>query len=208
MNIRERIRSTFDDRAFDSALYYSYEKALRFELAEDESRITNFLTAHRKAMEICSAIFEDQSTISVCIMFYGKNRFVSSLSTFRELRRAGISFRREVEYWFEPDEEDDDLDEKSLRGCHYIAFEAPKNLLSTLLWFAIARESCVGPNPDILVRLFNFSGRVMAHPYDDRGLDVVGHGHELLSKLYSDFYSYLLEYDIDRMDEIFSQASQ
>ena len=37
--------------------------------------------------------------------------------------------------------------------------------------------------------------QVLIHPYDDRGMDVVGSNRPLLARLYANYGSYLLDYD-------------
>ena len=45
------------------------------------------------------------------------------------------------------------------------------------------------------------------HPYDDRGMDVIGPNHALLADLYHRFNERLLDYDRARMDGFFASSS-
>lgn len=47
---------------------------------------------------------------------------------------------------------------------------------------------------------------LLFHPYDDRGADAVAAKRETLLPLYTDCQNWLLEYDLERMQQIFSPA--
>ena len=49
-------------------------------------------------------------------------------------------------------------------------------------------------------------GPILYHLYDDRGLDVLGGTRELLLPLYHRFGGWILDYDRERIDRIFSEA--
>lgn len=52
---------------------------------------------------------------------------------------------------------------------------------------------------------FDTKRHLLFHPYDDRGVDVVGETTEDIRFLYEGCRNWLLEYDIDRMKSIFEQ---
>lgn len=49
-------------------------------------------------------------------------------------------------------------------------------------------------------------GPILYHLYDDRGLDILGGTRELLLPLYHRFGGWILDYDRERIDRIFSEA--
>lgn len=55
------------------------------------------------------------------------------------------------------------------------------------------------------VFFFDTKRHLLFHPYDDRGVDVVGETTEDIRFLYEGCRNWLLEYDIDRMKSIFEQ---
>jgi hypothetical protein len=98
----------FDKKSFDNAIFYNREDGLRFELSEGkgESRIEMFLTAYKKCTSIVESAFSDVSSIVVCLAFPG-NRFLSSLSCFRQLRDCQLDVPKNYESrreWIEEDE--------------------------------------------------------------------------------------------------------
>lgn len=83
-----------------------------------------------------------------------------------------------------------------------IAFRPPLSLLQNLLWCALAKDfGTIRPSPFCDIYLFNPALRVMALPYDDRGMDVVGPNREFLRQLYQKHQQYLLDHDRPQMDE-------
>jgi hypothetical protein len=61
-----------------------------------------------------------------------------------------------------------------------------------------------GDKAKISLRMFfiNTSKDVIFHQYDDRGLDVVANSVSALRGLYETFYTWILDYDIQRIDAI------
>lgn len=51
-------------------------------------------------------------------------------------------------------------------------------------------------------------GPFLYHLYDDRGLDVLGGSRELLRPLYHKFHDWILEHDLERIDELFNAENQ
>ena len=201
MTIRSQIESIFKGKAFERPLFYSYHGGLRFELSEGGTYINQFLTANQKADEICQAIFKQQETVTVCLKFYGSKKLLGSLSVFRALKELNILMPKNSQHWSEPDEEDDDF-------YHYIAFNASREIIKSLLWCACASDfGYIKPNPGIVVYLFNLDLEVVAFPYDDRGMDVVGNNHSFLKSLYTEFNQYLLAYDRESMEATFNESS-
>ncbi len=207
MKIRDQIQKMFDGKAFERPLFYCHEGGLRFELSEGGHFINQFLTAHRKALEICNGIFQAGEMVQVCIKFFGGKSLLSELSIVKALKVAGIFPDTPKEHWTEFDPEwEGDEDYKNI-FWHFIAFKMPHSALTNLLWCALATDfGNIEPNPKVMVYLFNFERKIMVWPYDDRGMDVVGKNTAILSNLYSIFNHYLLDYDRKIMDETFKHG--
>ncbi|ACT06307.1 hypothetical protein Dd1591_1445 [Dickeya chrysanthemi Ech1591] len=111
----------------------------------------------------------------------------------------------QTEYWQEPVEQTGD-DELEQGVWHHIAFRLQPEMLSSALWCALATDfPSIQPNPRALVYLVNEKHRVALFPYDDRGMDVIGDNHSLLSDLYQRFNHYLLEYDRPLMAQYYGE---
>jgi len=205
MKIRSRINSMFDGKAFKRPLFYNYEGGLRFELSEGGDYLNQFVTAHRKGMEICQDIFTMNDQLTICIKLFGRESLLSCLSPIRELNDAGLFPLVEKEHWTEFDEEWVEDEEYREHLWHYIAFNASSELVLNALWCAFSSDfECIAPSPSVTTYLFNFHKEIMVLPYDDRGMDIVGPNSQYLKGLYHKFGRYLLEHDRKAMDASFS----
>jgi Domain of unknown function (DUF3885) len=201
MNYRRAIEETFLGRAFLRPLFYSYPRGLRFALSEGGHAIDQFLTAHHKASEICHDIFPDGGHLTVCLRaFYFQESGFAYRSALRDLAAAGIKVPPLRSIW---------LEEVAEEGSLFVAFSASTTLLPRLLWCALAADiGSIRPRVPCSVYLFNLDSRVMALPYDDRGMDVVGPNPSLLEKLYQQHTAYLLEHDREAMRASFEYSSR
>lgn len=208
MRFRSEIESIFEGKAFLRPLFYSYPGGLRFELSEGGSAIEQFLLALRKATTICADIFPVGKPITVCLRAFGKPNLFAYRNLLSELRLAGISIPRSRCLWLVAPSPDDDFDDEDDISWLHIAFEARTSLLQNLLWSAFATDlGSIRPRPRCDIYLFNLSDKVMVWPYDDRGMDVVGPNHLLLSQIYSKHSQYLLDYDRQTMAATFEPSN-
>ncbi len=210
MSLRSEIEKIFDGKAFERPLFYTYKCGLRMELSEGGYYLDQFLTAHRKALEVCSHIFRQDEDMTVCFKFYGRPALISFLAKFRQLRDLDLFPFTEKEHWVEPDEREYEweVEENSQEWVwHYLAFNASPELLTNALWLAFTSDfGPIRPRADAMVYLFNLNKEILVFPYDDRGMDIVGPNRPLLGELYNRFNHYLLDFDRKEMDASFSQS--
>ena len=194
---RAEIERVFGTKALEFALFYNHENSLRFELADGPSRIHRFLSAYRKASEIMNRVFHSSASVQVCIKFFGNPSLRAHLSVFRSFRDCGIVLPEKLQTWCVPEEDAHKI---------LIAFEAEPQCVTQLLWGVLAGE--LGIRPCLLCNAYFFDLELgaMVHPYDDRGMDVIGPNRALLKGLYQQFEDYLLEYDRAQMDRSFGVA--
>ncbi len=188
----------FGKNSFQHAIFYSNENCLRFELSEGakhDSHISMFTTALERSTEVIETVFEKNNELSICISFAGDS-FLSNLSQFRELHQLGIKFPKARYIHSEWDE-----DEEWHRN--YVFFKIAKTELHKLLFGKLANELGIRPSYWVDVYIFDIELGVLAHPYDDRGMDLVGSNKFMLSRIYKQFYSWLLKYDIGIMKQWF-----
>ena len=201
MNHRQAIESTFLGMAFMRPLFYSWRGGLRFSLSEGDSRIDQFLTAHRKALQICEDIFTSADPVTVCLRAYYTEEDSSYYKKILiELSGAGIKIPRERSVWQES------ISDFDADNSLYVAFQAPSSWLPRLLWCALSSDLGIHPSPHCSVYLFNLERKVLAFPYDDRGMDVVGPGSGPLLELYQRHSIWLLDHDREIMRSAFEQS--
>lgn len=208
VKLQLEIEQTFSENAFSRPLFYSYPGGLRFELSEKGSAIEQFLLAQRKATEICGDLFIDDETLVVCLKDYTASNCFGNRRVLKSLNAAGVYIPEERSIWCEKLDPDDGSDDNEPEYWTFIAFEAPVSLIPALLWCALVKDfGEIRPKPGCDVYLFNIKKGIMALPYDDRGMDVVGPNKALLSALYNKHHQYLLEHDRAEMDATFGEKS-
>lgn len=182
-------------------------------MSEGGNFLNQFLTAHRKGMEVCNKIFDNDQTITVCLKISGNRSLVSCLSTIRSLKNFEIYSRDFVkEHWAERDDDwvdgwnDKQVDESEESFMwHYLVLEVPSSSLLNLLWCAFSSDfGYIEPASPAALYLFEFQKQIAVLPYDDRGMDVVGPNRVFLKALYESCKTYLLDYDREEMDKYYA----
>lgn len=180
------------------ALFYHFDNALRFELAGDlQGTVPRFLKASERASTIASALLTDRPDLACLLSYFSETeapegRYFSdetlasfaidpaSITHLGGQRSTGDEMFRQ---WVQID---------------------PAPATEVVLWSAIGADLGIGPNLPGRPYLMDFERRLIVHPYDDRGMDVVAMDRETLLPLYRQFGSWLLDHDRDRMDEVFA----
>ena len=205
MTLKKRIASAVDGAVYRHALFYNFPGGLRFELSEGGSALDQVLCALRKASSICSDAFEHAATILVHIQSYSPTSRFALRDSLRELALAGISVPRNREIWLEKSVEDagsaGEVEEDVWINA---AFELPKSKLQNLLWCATVTDFwSVRPNPQCRIYLVHPSAEIVVHPYDHRGMDIIGKDKAALERLFKSHNTWLLEHDIATMSQTF-----
>lgn len=187
------------------ALFYNFPGGLRFGLSEGNggSPLDEVLTALRKATAICEEVFGEKDKILVHLQAFAPASRFGLRKMIRELHAGGIVIPQVRDIWVEAEE--DEGESFYWLSC---AFEVPRAKLQNLLWCAIAADfgPAVRPNPRCRVYLLNPNKGIVAHPYDDRGMDVISRRTSALAGLYEKHNDLLLDYDREAMRQTFTQA--
>ena len=204
MSRRNLIAQAFGPGACGDALFHEAPGGLRFEMSEGGAPLDQVLTALRKAAEILEFVFRGREVILICLRRHMGTGPFSLRRPLRELALAGISIPEQREIWVESVPPDDRWDEDVEEWDAFVAFEFPMARLQSLLWCAFATDfGSFRPNPHCSFYLMDIERRLLAHPYDDRGMDIIGANHELLSQVYFRFNAMLLGHDRATMDKTF-----
>jgi hypothetical protein len=207
VNYRSQIESQFQGKAFERPLFYKHSGGLRFELSEGGTMLEQFLVALQKATEICSEIFLERETITLCLRLWVHENYFHIRKTLTELNKVGISIPKKREIWLETIDTSELSDDDVPLWNVSIVFEIPKNLLQNILWCALSCDmGWIQPKVSAMFYMFNLEAKIMIWPYDDRGMDVVGPNPAALERLYIQFSTYLLEYDREVMDQTFAPS--
>ncbi|GLX85331.1 hypothetical protein tloyanaT_15830 [Thalassotalea loyana] len=188
----------FGKNSFKHAIFYSNENCLRFELSagsEYKTYVSMFQASIERSTKLIETVFEKNDEISICIAFAGDS-FLSSLSQFRELRNLEVKYPKTRQIYREWDEDDE-------WHRNYLFFNIKKSELHKFIFGKMANELGISPSYWFDIYIFDIELGVLAHPYDDRGMDLVGDNKFMLSRIYKQFNSWLLDYDIDIMKQWF-----
>lgn len=203
MPLRQHIATLADGQPYRHALFYKLPGGLRFRMAEGGGHFAGVLTAVRKATIVCEDVFAGADTILVHLQRYASANRFDLRPTLKQLKMAGLALPRAREIWTEPVPRSDPDDDDS--WWVNALFELPGSSLASLLWCAFAKDMWeLQPNPHCQVYLINPATGLMVHPYDDRGMDVVGTSREALRQLYTAHHAWLLDYDRETMDRSFA----
>lgn len=204
------IRVVFGIDQFPDAMFYQSEAALRFdlggELSMSHALVPRFMQAMDRSRAVATALFEGARSLTVMIRYsehpewrHGRRKAVVALA------RAG--FRRPfgpVEKLPDPEA---DPDYPVLNCWHRIEIQNDPDLISALLWCAVAAETPVTPKAGWGVfhsYIADFNAGTVLHVYDDRGMDVAATTTDALRPIYQRFGGWLLDYDRPLMNRTFA----
>ena len=144
-----------------------------------------------------------EERILVHLQAFASASHFSFREMLRELRLAGIVIPSVRDVWVDQTDDDDDYGAGHWVSC---AFEVPVTKLQNLLWCAVVTDfGSLHPNPYCRVYLLNSHKGIVCHPYDDRGMDVIGRRKSALAELYTRRKDLLLDYDLEVMRRTFDQ---
>ena len=198
---REALHRTFGPSAFDLPCFYANQPALRFELSQYGQRLDLFEQAWDRARPIVDHALGDSSALVAVLSRFGDGVPMHSRELFRSLRACGVRVGRPRAWWTEPYA--DGEPEPRL----FVAFACEREAVRHLLWGALAHDIGIRPRLEAMVHFADPARGIVIHPYDDRGMDIVGPNHALLAELYHRFNEDLLDYDRERMDAFFASPA-
>ena len=192
----EQALEIFGKNSFQHAIFYSNEQCLRFGLSEEseqESYVRMFTSALQKSTQIIDTVFEKSDELSICLAFSGDG-YLSNFSVFKYLKQLQIKIPEE-NYKFQ----EWDIDDESNRN--YLFFKINKSELHKILFGKLGAELGIKPSFWFDVYIYDIELGVLAHPYDDRGMDIVGTNKVMIKNIYKKYHSWLLNYDLKIMRE-------
>jgi hypothetical protein len=198
---RSKILAVFGEQALEHGLFYLHPYSLRVELSGGETYIKMFLRAYERSKVIIDFGLEGLQTVTVCLSFYGSSLLIGNLSIFRNLRECGITIPKIAAIWQhqEPHVFDEDWD--LIRT--FICFDIELSQIDIFLWGTLANELGIRPRTSCSLYLLSLDRQILFHPYDDRGMDIIGNNRVVLEQIYTKFNDWLLDYDRLTMDEYF-----
>lgn len=221
--LRDALFTRFGRDAFGDGVFYARAPALRFELSRGGGHVAQFLQAMDRGREILAGIFPAGTPLVAVLVLHEPPSRATVRRAVTALRRLGVQPERPRAVWAEPPTEEEtrrareDADVSAGEGDAgeggagedegtrtFVAFSCGTEAVPLLLWAAAAADLGVRPRLPGRVYLADVAGGLLAHPYDDRGMDAVGPNHARLAELHRAFAPYLLDHDRARMAAFFA----
>ncbi len=204
-NFRSEAWRVFGPNAFATALFYQHEGALRFELSGRGSRFDLFLQALQRSEEIVEDAFSGADDLHVCITGFCPTSIFGARPILAALEKCEITIPRVRDVWgelYDADLADEDGIWYQLSLCFPIA----RSDVRKFLWGALSVDLGIKPALRAAIYLYSPGKQVLVHPYDDRGMDVIGPNAELLKSLYRRYGDWLSRHDRQAIDAVFRHA--
>ena len=204
--IEDKLRQSFGVDKLEHALFYNWQYGLRFELNTGGSYVEMFTSAYDRARELLEHTFKNSSELYVLLRFYDyiadENKKPKEM---RRLKRCGLELPENYSK------------EKFSRVCfagkeneyeescyeYLIEIEINSRNYLAILWAICSQDLGIQPSAGIKGYFIDFNRQIIAHPYDDRGMDIVAIKKDAIAFLYQDYYRWLLNYDLKLMQSKF-----
>ena len=201
---------------FEKPFFYKNHYALRFEISPNDispidpsSSACNedyFSMALERALDIYNSVFKTGDKISIVFQLFSDGR--------KKIKRRSLLFRylngiesRNISYSTHRDIYVDDLNTKRqhISRVRINDLTGEQIDISKILTAIINTDFRRYPTLNGECYIINDTTGLVFHLYDDRGLDVVSENKESLHKLYQTHSKFILEYDRNRISNMFSQ---
>ncbi|MBA6354197.1 DUF3885 domain-containing protein [Colwellia sp. BRX9-1] len=196
----------FPKLKIEKPLFYNWPIGLRFEIGQDELEVSNeyFNAAHERAVSIFKSVFGHNDEIELIYQQYsdGRKKIRKGSFIFKQIEptKNGLAKYSDVRDIYELDYKSECwkrvyIPSLSLKSINY------KNILLSLIH---SDFSCRFPSISGECFFINKSKNIIVNLYDDRGMDVISASKNELISLYNKHNDWLLNYDREKMDLVFS----
>ncbi|MEI6790522.1 MAG: DUF3885 domain-containing protein [Myxococcaceae bacterium] len=212
MTVFDEIDENILKLPLDSALFYNAQYALRFNLGEMGIRPKNILQAMNRCVAIFDEFVSERDTTYLIIKRY---HYPNSESEIKNLEKKFLAaLAKKIHPHFLKFEERLICPGKE-EGCVGLyLFRFQNNLRDSLIelfWLVIGSDcgEWIGPHDRRIwldLYVYNQSQKILFHPYDSRGGDLVAANKVSLQNIFLKLNSWLLEDDRSQMDNVFAKA--
>lgn len=208
----ELLLSNFEGIELKSPFFYNAPVGIRFNVGGDidmaEKRVKQ--VKHR-AVTLFNEVNQDKDNIYFVLFMDSwdehrvssfENDVIQVFETFINGLDVKQVFKKEQDYRYKEMDEDDDT--VTIRYCAKLKV---KDLDIDKLILEIANRTIANQVSSIVGDIFlvNETTKVIFYLYDDRGLDIVAVNKEKLKSIYEKYNDWILDYDRERINEIFGR---
>lgn len=213
MELNKYLEEHFKHLTLRSPLFYSWDVSLRFELGDPSMFEINkkhyMEQVYDRSLELFKALHDKEDEVLVVTHAYfadtPKNK-VKKLNLYKKYiyKKEPIRALR-LEIFPDIDCEPDEIPDPSNNVYRYWTHCRIEDLNYIQLIKAICNQD-VGIKPMIYHQVYfiNITQNTIFHIYDDRGCDVIASSREELMRVFEGFNDWILDYDRERMNKVFS----
>ncbi|AZK44941.1 DUF3885 domain-containing protein [Paenibacillus lentus] len=195
----------FENVDLKSPLFYNYPTGIRFDLASDiENKVLRTRQIEHRFLKIWEAITKSSDLVYFIVFIdcwegnpqsvFEKN-IAELYNTLFNKDTDNVSLLKQ-DYRY-PDQDDTD-EVKTFRYCikvMNIDFDVKKFIS---VFSGTGEQTALG---DFFI--INETKKVIIHPYDIRGMDIISNDLKILKEIYTIHNEWILEFDRDKIDKIF-----
>ena len=205
-SIENKLQATFYRDKLEHALFYNWEWGLRFELNTSGNYVEMFTSAFDRVRELLAYTFIETNVIQLLIRL--RSYDINNDKQPKEMRRLiRCGFELPEQYALNKSSylRDRGTEYEFTEYHHEYLFPIDINSTNYLavLWAVCSSDLGIQPSAKLDCYFIDFERQIVAHPYDDRGLDIVAMDRQPLSRLYKKYYDWLLKYDLKLMRKKF-----
>lgn len=183
--LRQRLTALFGDAIFEWGLFDRYPGSLKFELSTGGSPLQMFVQALDNARLILGPVACLSEQFYVNFTSFQAHPLAAQAELLGAVSHCQLQrLPAEAESGSEASKDDTD-------DSHHLLLPLDLQQLDSVLWLALGKDLGIRPRFSGDIRLFWPEQGLAVHPYDDRGMDVVGPNRELISLLYHAFAHHL-----------------
>ncbi|MGE8723284.1 DUF3885 domain-containing protein [Leptospira terpstrae] len=200
------LKANFEKNRLENQLFYNFEFGLRFNLQSNRVFESNkyFNECIKRSLLIFEEIFEPNNNILIVFNVFQKKRNKIRKSNFI-LKQIGDFDLKNVK--FKKYSIDIDSEKKIF---NQVVIQSQTNQINyPNLIEGLINKDFPTRAPRITEELFfiNLEKKIIFKIYDDRGLDVVSQSLESLEPIFKKFNEFILEYDRDKIENLFREIN-
>lgn len=181
MTVVEQTLTMFGPRSLGDGLFHACPSVLRFELNTGGNPLEMFAQSWDRARAVMAEVFPAGSTGHAIVRAFPEDG--DDTSSYG-LGSCGVEIPPDAEV---EDVESEDPDapherRREVRLAFPLTFDS--SAANGLLWAALSGDHGIRPTAQILVYFVDLERRLLFHPYDDRGADLVSPDPDLLEPFY------------------------
>ncbi|GGE54590.1 DUF3885 domain-containing protein [Priestia taiwanensis] len=211
MKLENYLAETFPNLVLRSAVFYSWEVGVRYELGvmkENDTTITYLQGVYNRAIALFHALhlLDDEVYIVIDVNDYADGKtFKRKLNIFAPYVKKKEDLYRvhhqTIPYVYPED------NEEGLYKTHRFTLRCrPSDIRYVQMIQAICNQD-MGMRPKLYhcVYFINRKNDTIFHVYDDRGCDVIATSTETIRYVYDTYNEWILDYDRPAIDNVFNR---